>query len=287
MWHRAIEGIGALLLLQAIQVPSPPRGYGTETAEIVVDGANVLSAEQEARINRIAFDVKRKSGGEIAVVTIPDIGQRAASEVALEIGRQWGVGADAQVGSATRNAGVVILLVPKESSSSGSGQCRVEVGQGSEGFIIDADGGSICRSMTPLFQQRAYGEALVGITSRVAEEFASEFGFALDTSLVAPRQTYQQPQYGVRRGINPATLVMIFLVLMFVFSAMGGGRRRRSGCGGCMPIFLPFPMGGGGGFHRGGFGGGGGGFGGGFGGGGFGGFGGGGGFSGGGGGSSW
>ena len=286
MLHRAIEAIGALVLLQAIQVPSPPRGYGTEAAEVVVDQAGVLSAEQEARINRIAFDVKRKSGGEMAIVTIPDIGQRDGSDVALEIGRQWGVGGNAAVGEATRNAGVVILVVPKESSSDGQGRCRIQTGRGTEGFILDADAGSICREAVPLFQQQQYGDALVLVATRVAEEFASEFGVALDTSLVMPRQTYQQPQYGVRtRGINPATLVMIFLVLMFVFSAMGGGRRRsRSGCGGCMPIFLPFPMGGGG-HHRGGWGGGG--FGGGFGGGGFGGFGGGGGFSGGGGGSNW
>ena len=289
MWHRAIEAIGALLLLQAIQVPSPPRGYGTETAEIVVDQANVLTPEDEALINRIAFDVKRKSGGEIAVVTLPDVGQRDGSDVALEIGRQWGVGANAEIGQATRNAGVVILLVPKETSSDGQGRCRIQTGRGTEGFILDADAGTICRSATPLFQQRAYSEALVLVTSRVAEEFAREFGFALDTTLVAPRQTYEQPTgYQVRqRGINPATLLMIFVVLMFVFGAMGGGRGRgrRGGCGGCMPIFLPFPMGGGG-YHRGG-GWGGGGFGGGFGGGGFGGFGGGGGFSGGGGGSNW
>ena len=283
MWHRAIEAIGALLLLQAIQLPAPPRGYGTEAAEVVVDQAGVLSPEQQARINRIAFDVKRKSGGEMAIVTLPDIGQRDGSDVALEIGRQWGVGAASEIGQATRNAGVVILVVPKESSSDGQGRCRIQTGRGTEGFILDADAGSICREAVPYFREQRYGDGLVLVATRVAEEFAREFGFALDTALVIPRQV-QQPQAGrPSGGINPLVLMVIFLVLMSVFGSLGGRGRRRGGCGGCMPIFLPFPMGGG--HHRGGWGGGG--FGGGFGGGGFGGFGGGGGFSGGGGGSNW
>src|SRR5215213_3429709 len=110
-----------LLALQAFQLPSPPRGYGTNTAEIVVDAAGVLPAASVDQINRIAFDIHQKSGGEMAVVTLPDIGLRAPVDVALSIGRAWGVGANAAVGQRTRNAGVVILLVPKETSSTGNG----------------------------------------------------------------------------------------------------------------------------------------------------------------------
>ena len=77
-----------LIALQALQVPPPPRGYGTSTAEVVVDAANVLLPETVDRINRIAFDVHAKSGGEMAVVTLPDIGLRAPVDVALQIGAQ-------------------------------------------------------------------------------------------------------------------------------------------------------------------------------------------------------
>jgi uncharacterized protein len=269
------------MALQAIQLPAPV-GY-------VNDFANAISAESETMITRIIEDVRAKSGGEIAVVTLADIGLRNESEWALAIGRQWGVGASAAIGDRRRNAGVVILLVPKETNSSGRGACRIETAQGTEGFITDGEAGAICREATPLFAQRDYSAGLLLVTRRVADRFAAEFGFTIDTSIAPPlrQETQRAPGTRMVRGFPPqAVFFLIIFVLMFLRS-IGGGRRgrrgRRSGCGGCFPIFLPMgSWGGGGGFSRGGgWGGGGGGFGG------FGGFGGGGGFSGGGGGSSW
>jgi uncharacterized protein len=270
----------AAALLQSgspLQIPAP-RG-------LVNDFANVLSPASAARIERLAQDVRDKSKGEIAVVTLPDLGGRDVSEIALRIGREWKVGNLADIGDKTRNAGAVILLVPKETSSDGRGRCRIETGQGVEGFITDAMAGDICREATPAFAQRDYGAGLELVTLRVAQRFAQEYGFALDSTLAAA-PVYRRSSAPVARGraggINPLFIIILIFV---VFSLLGGGRRRgRGGCG-CLPIFLPFGgFGGGGGGGFGGFGGGG--FGGG-GGGGFGGFGGGGGFSGGGGGSSW
>ena len=272
-----------LIALQtAVQLPPPPRGYGTSTAEVVVDAAQVLPPTSVDRINRIAFDVHQKSRGEMAVVTIPDIGLRAPVDVALAIGRAWGVGANAAVGQQTRNAGVVILLVPKETSSTGRGECFITTGQGTEGFILDAEAAALCREAIPFFQQRQYGPALEFLAARVGEEFAREFGFTLDSSFAPPRMA--EPDVSRSRGrstggLSPFAIFVLFIVAYMILSSFG---RRRRGCGGCLPIPIILPTGGS--YHRGGWGGGG--FGGG-GGGGFGGFGGGGGFSGGGGGSSW
>ena len=282
-----------LIALQAVQIPPAPRGYGTSAAEIVVDAAGVLPAASVDHINRIAFDVHQKSGGEMAVVTLHDIGLAAPVDVALAIGRAWKVGSSAAVGQRTRNAGVVILLVPKETSRTGRGECFISTGQGTEGFITDTKAASLCREAVPYFQQREYGPAMELVASRVAAQFAQEFGFTLDSSSgLAPGmqpdlQPGVQPQSGRRGGggISPFTIFILFIVAYFILSSLGRGRRGCGG-GGCIPIPIIFPTGGG--YRRGGWGGGfgGGGFGGG-GGGGFGGFGGGGGFSGGGGGSSW
>lgn len=272
-----------LIALQtAVQVPPPPRGYGTNTAEVVVDAAQAIPPSSVDQINRIAFDVHQKSRGEIAVVTLPDIGLRAPVDVALAIGRAWGVGANTAIGQQTRNAGVVILLVPKETSSTGRGECFITTGQGTEGFITDAEAASWCREAIPLFQQQQYGPALELLTARVAGEFAREFGFTLDSTSRAP--TVPEPDVQRSRGrstggLSPFAIFVLFIVAYMILSSFG----RRRGCSGCIPIPIVLPTGGG--YHRGGWGGGG--FGGGGGGGGFGGFGGGGGFSGGGGGSSW
>lgn len=257
----------------------PPTG-------VVNDFAHVLDQATLDRITRIAEDVRNKSRGEIAVVTLSDIGQRAPSDVALQVGREWKVGKIGNPGDPTRNAGAVILLVPKETSSDGRGHCFIATGQGAEGFITDATAGDICREATPAFAARDYATGLELVTLRTAQRFANEFNFSLDTSLAVPEPV----QYSTRResrGIPPFVFLILFFVVMSVLSSIGRraqAKGKQSGCGGCIwPILLTMPSGG---RSRGGWGGGGGGgFGGG--GGGFGGFGGGGGFSGGGGGSNW
>ncbi len=280
----ALLVVSRVLPAQGPALPERPTGF-------VNDYASLLPPEKAALLTRIATDVREKSGGDIAVVTLADLEGREPSEIALRIGRTWGVGGKAELGDRANNAGVVILVVPKETNSSGRGACRIEVARGSEGFLTDAEAGDICRSAVPLFQQRDYAGGLQLVTTAVAQAFAQEFGFQLDTTIVPIR----------RRAAQPANDVSPFLVLLLIFVAIavvsaiarrggggGGGFRGGGGLGVPPVIFLP-PIGGGrssgwsgGGWGSGGgFGGGGGGFGG------FGGFGGGGGFSGGGGGSDW
>jgi uncharacterized protein len=250
---------------QGVQIPVP--------IGLVNDFAHVIPATNAAHLEQIAQDVRTKSRGEIAVVTLPDIAGRAPADVALEVGRQWKVGKIGAPGDPTRNAGAVVLLVPRESSTDGHGHCYIATGNGSEGFITDADAGDICREATPYFQRQDYGDGLELVTYRTAQRFANEFHFTLDTAIAA--QGAPQSESGRQGHLSPATLFLILAIIYFVLVTIG---RRGGGRRGCLPIFIPFGGGwtsGGGGWGGGGGGGGGG----------FGGFGGGGGFSGGGGGS--
>lgn len=243
------------LAAQAPQYPAPT-GF-------VSDFADIIAAQDEARMTRLIETVRAGSQGEIAIVTLRDLEGRDVGDVALAIGRQWGVGARADIGDRARNAGVVVLLVPRESSSDGRGHISIQVGQGAEGFITDGTAGDIRREATPLLQRGEYGPALTLITARLAERYAAEFQFSLDSTLVPARRVAKR-----KGGIPP----IVFIILLFVVINVANSRGRR-GRGGL--VVVPFPIGRGGGWG-GGFGGGG------FGGGGFGGFGGGGGFSGGG-----
>lgn len=250
---------GASLGAQEALVPARPIGF-------VSDFADVIAPDAEARMQRLIEAVQAGSQGEIAVVTLRDIGAREAGDIALQIGRAWGVGARASIGEQARNAGVVVLLIPKETARDGSGQIYIAVGQGAEGFITDGIAGDIRREATPFLAQGAYGDGLALITARLAERYAAEFDFALDSTLV-PKRRQQEFR------IPPVVIIMAIFIIISLMNRGGGGRGGRGRRGGL--VVLPFPMGGGG-FGSGGFGGGG------FGGGGFGGFGGGGGFSGGG-----
>src|SRR5690348_14434612 len=126
----AVVAIAATPPPQALQIPAPV-GY-------VNDFANVIPAAQKATIERIIDDVRAKSGGEIVVVTLPDLKGRPIEEIGLRIGREWKVGQKGNPGDPARNTGVIILVVPKETSSDGQGHVRTEVGFGAEGFLTDA-----------------------------------------------------------------------------------------------------------------------------------------------------
>src|SRR5215216_5906139 len=70
--------LAAMLFQTGPQIP-PPRG-------LVNDFANVLPAASAARIERIAQDVRDKSQGEMAIVTLTDLGGRQPNDLALRIG---------------------------------------------------------------------------------------------------------------------------------------------------------------------------------------------------------
>jgi uncharacterized protein len=272
-----VLAVGCAASSAAAQTPAPANAPLPQPVGYVNDFANVLSAEAEARIDDLARRVNAATRGDMVVVTLPDLQGRPVEEIALRLGREWKVGADAAIGDQARNAGVIILLVPKETSSDGRGHCRIETGQGAEGFLTDATAGALCREQTPRFRAQDYSGAMEQLAFAVGDRYAAAFGVTLDGQ---PREV-RRPG---RSDENPSAfgLLVLLVILFIVFSSMGG---RRRGCVGCIPIPIPGPgvfTGG----SRGGWGGGG--FGGGsFGGGGFGGFGGGGGFSGGGGGSDW
>src|SRR2546430_15173681 len=99
----------ALLLLLAVQLGTdslpPPRGY-------VNDFAGVLDPAAVARMEAVIGEVRAQSRGEIAVVTLSDIGERAPSDVDLQICRQRAGGAKGYAGDPAQKPGGECLTVP-------------------------------------------------------------------------------------------------------------------------------------------------------------------------------
>jgi uncharacterized protein len=148
---------------EATEIPAPT-GF-------LNDFAHVISPDEAKRIEAIAADVRAKTRGELAIVTLPDIGTRNVQDVALQIGQQWKVGKMGNPTDPARNAGAVILLVPKETSTDGRGHCFIATGRGAERFITDADAGDICRRATPAFIRMDYSTGLELVTSAAARRF--------------------------------------------------------------------------------------------------------------------
>ena len=252
-----LSTLHAVAAFLQIAVP-PPRGY-------VNDFAGVLDAASVTHMTAVITELREKTRGEIAVVTLADIDDRPAADVALQIGRQWGVGAKGEAGDPAKNLGVVVLLVPLKNHRPGTGQLFIATGRGAEGFLPDARVGRIRDAMTPYLAREEYGPGLARGVDLIAQAFAKQFGVTLTG---VPEST---PGDGAESFPIPVGWIVVALVLLIVLS------RGRI-------FLLPLWFGGFGGPRAGGWGGSGGwggGGGGGFGGG-FGGFGGGGGLSGGG-----
>jgi uncharacterized protein len=245
---------GSLLAQDAVDrlIPAAPTGYLT-------DGAGIVDPSTAAEIDRLAERLRAATGAEVAVVTLPTLGDRSEAEVALRILRRWGVGARADIGDSTRNAGAVLLLVPRQGGQPGSGAIRIEVGYGLEGIVTDAAAGQIRDLMLPAARQEQYGEALLTGTRALVGTIARGFGVT-DSTLAAVRP----PPSGQVTGAIPMWLP-ILLFIAFMLLTRRGRRRRRVYWG----PWIGGGWGGGGGFGGGSWGGGGfGGFGGGGGGGG-------------------
>jgi len=133
-----MHAIAVALALQ-LQIPAPT-GY-------VNDFARALTAAESAAIQRVVDEVRQKSGGEIVVVTLADLGGRASIDVARDIGRQWRVGALGQAGDARRNAGVIVLLKPGQRPGDGQSELAIATGSGAEGFVTDALAGRVRDAM--------------------------------------------------------------------------------------------------------------------------------------------
>ena len=209
----------------------------------------------------VIAEVREKTRGEIAVVTLADIGDRAASDVAVQIGREWGVGAKGDAGDRAKNLGVVVLLVPRKNHRPGSGDVFIATGRGAEGFLTDARSGRIRDAMLPALGAEEYGKGLSLGVDLISQAFAAEFG----VTLTSPQYAMPPPADDRRPGTVPLGWIVALVIFLLVVTrgrilwwvlwglsqSRGGGWGRGGGGGG--GGFGGF--GGGGGFSGGGAGG--------------------------------
>jgi uncharacterized protein len=133
-------------------VPSP---------SFIADVPGVLDAGAQAALDTRIRQLQDAGFGDIGVAILPSIGGYAPAEMGVAIYRTWRIGRMDSLGSARRNLGVLLLLVPKELTPDGRGHCWITTGTGAEGVVTDAASGSICRdSVVPHMKNRDYAAAV-------------------------------------------------------------------------------------------------------------------------------
>lgn len=261
------------LLLVACLFVLLPQWVGVQAAgvPIVQDKANILSPEQKAELEQYGERLYHATKAELAVLTLPSIGDEAVEQFAVDKLREF------QLGDRELNNGA-LLVVTTEKNSSGKRHFYLSVGYGLEGALPDGRVGRIMDEVAvPYLQEGRPDLAIMEAYKAYYNAIAEEYGLEGDQ---LPVETMYGDEY-TNDGDDGIPFIVIVIIIIFIIIMLSngggggsGGRRSRSRGG---DIFFPGSFGGGSG----------GGFGGGSSGGGFGGFGGGGSGGGGGAGRSW
>ena len=204
---RAIAGRQVALFLIALS----PIPFGTianaapETLPLsgrVMDQANLLSAEAEARLTQSLTDHEAATSNQVVVVTLPDLGGYAIEEKALELARAWKLGVD------DRDNGAVLLIAAAERG------IRIEVGYGLEGALTDAISANIIRTqMQPSFRSGNFDK---GVEAGVVAMLAAIVG------------EYEARPVEDESGMDQIIIAVILIIILWqLFGPRGGGRRRR------------------------------------------------------------
>lgn len=144
--------------------PSPvPNGF-------IHDGPHVLPPAALQALNARITAVQARTGGDIAVAIVTDLRGYAPVDAGVAIYRAWKVGKIDSLGSARRDLGALLLIVPKELAPDHRGECWITTGRGAEGTLLDSQAGEICRDrIVPALRVRDYAAAvdsgIVGIAA--------------------------------------------------------------------------------------------------------------------------
>ncbi|MGU3537050.1 TPM domain-containing protein [Methylobacterium sp. A54F] len=203
----------------------------------VVDGAGLLDAATRERLDAKLKAYEDKTSDQVVVATVKSLQGTTVEDFANRLFRAWGLG------SRKNDNGVLLLVAPSER------KVRIEVGYGLEGALTDAlSKVIITTAIAPRFKSGDYGGGI-------------EAGLdAILSILGGDAETWHRRAEVRNDEADPAQVIatlLVFIVIVFVFWRMSGGRRGRRGG----VIVLPGSFGGGwSGGVSGGYGGGSGGF---------------------------
>lgn len=212
----------------------------------IVDLANVFSPQDKARLEAAVQALEAGTGGQMAVLTLPELRGWTIEEFSIRLAEKW------QIGHKGSDNGALLLFSLRDR------QLRLEIGYGWEGEINDARAGDIIRAMGAYFRSQDFAGGTLYAIRKVE-------------NLVTGQESPVTGEPGMVSQSEPAADSQLtksdILFFLFFFGIVGTilltslfGRGRGSGFGGG-----GFFGGSGGGFSGGGrgFGGGGGSFGGG------------------------
>ncbi len=199
-----------LLLLAVLALPlcafEVPRLTGP-----VVDRAGMLSAGAERQISSALQRLRQQPGGaQIAVLTVPDLGDETIEQASIQVVDAW------QLGSEAGDNGILVMVAEAER------RIRIEVGQGLEGDLPDAYAKRIIdEAMTPLFRSGNVEQGILIGVYQIAQRVHPDLDVA--PLFQGGQRGDRQTSHRTRRG-GASLIPLLFLgLLLFAGRGRGGG----------------------------------------------------------------
>ncbi|MDQ5963259.1 MAG: uncharacterized protein QG629_341 [Patescibacteria group bacterium] len=124
----------------------------------VQDQAQVLDAAAESRLCKTLLGYEKKTGNQLAVLTVRTLDGAEITDYANTVARAWGVG------NKDANNGVLFVAAIDDS------KMRIEVGRGLEPMLTDLQSNQIIRTkIRPYFQKGSYAVGIqTGVESMIS-----------------------------------------------------------------------------------------------------------------------
>ncbi|HKN87573.1 MAG TPA: TPM domain-containing protein [Nitrospiraceae bacterium] len=185
----------------------------------VVDLANLLPTDVAASLSAELAEHERKTGNQIAVLTLPSLEGESLEEFSHRVATTW------KLGRKGNDNGVLLLVVP------GERRIRIEVGYGLEGTLTDAKSSQIIRrEIVPHFK---------------SGDFASGISAGVEAIMATIEGSYTATQEPSRQS-TPWEIFFIAIVIgAFVGGSIFGGTVKGVGSilSGLLSFVIALPTG--------------------------------------------
>ncbi len=240
-----MKRLALLILLLLVPTMAPAQEFPKLTGR-VVDAADILPPEVEARISARSEAIDKQTTAELVVVTVPSLEGAEIEDYGYRLGRAW------KLGKVGKQNAAILLVAPNDR------RVRIEVGQGLEPILTDALTSVIIRqAIIPEFRAGNFPAGVEAGFDAIARQVELPAEEAARNVAAADAAASNGGDGGFPAGL------VFFLILLFVWIAISSSRGkagRRARRGGPIVVWGPgmgSGWGGGGGFGGGGFGGGG------------------------------
>ena len=208
----------ALLLTLAAALGAMPALAAPEFPELtgrVVDAADVIPPEVEARLDQKLTALEAQSQRQLVVATLPSLQGYEISDYGYQLGRAW------DLGDEERNDGALLIVAPNEK------KLRIEVGYGLEPILTDGFSSDVINQLiVPRFKAGDLPGGIEAGTDAIIQQIQLPPEEAARIAAEADRRATSD----VGSGANLMAIlpILIFLFFFFVLPMLRGRSRRRS-----------------------------------------------------------